>query len=282
MHLTRLQTWAILTVTAAIFAFSLLHASWLADTPAGRPKLLANGGVALPVDAAGCIIDAQLGYGSAGVAADIQMLQSAAGSGAQAVNIPLEPSANPLTTPPIIARLFKSKCAPDNARPRALLAAAVPALSAAQMYVRVDNAADVPAVMAALPASANAVFYGKANAVAAVQKIRPNAANFAISRARECTADYKISGWTGRVPDTCKNGTMLVALNEVGYTLWGWPNRYLTRMQAAGTRVIIAQNIDGDKITGLTTVEQYGDIADSYNGTIWIDDIAALGPSLKR
>lgn len=278
MRLSRVQTWAILTLTALFFGFTLLHASWLADGPVGAPKLLANGGAALPSDTKGCIVDAQAGYGAVDTPADIRMLQAAVGNGAGAINLPVEISG----AAPMIPRLFKTTCAADAARPRALLADAPPALTGAELFVRIDKSADVPSILAAIPAAAKPVFYGSDDAMAAVRKARPDGQAFGIAKARQCTSGYKGSGWMGSVPDVCKNGVALLTLDDLGLTLWGWPNRYLARMRSAGTRVIIAQDVEGDKITGLTTPEQYGDIASSFNGTIWVDDIAALGPALKR
>jgi hypothetical protein len=275
MRFSRIQTAVILTITAMVFAFSLYHASWLAPAPLGRPNLLANSGVPLPTGTDGCIMDAQAGYGAADVPADIRMLQAAVGNGAAAVNVPTEISNGSVMIP----RLFKSTCAADNARPRASLSDAIPVLTGAELFVRIDSAADVPAILAAIPAASKHVFYGSDDAVAAVKQARPGARGFAITKARACAADY---GWTGGVPSACDDGVALLTLSDLGFTLWGWPNRYLARMKDANVRVIIAQDVNGSKITGLTTAEQYGDIADSFNGTIWIDDIAALGPALKR
>ena len=75
---------------------------------------------------------------------------------------------------------------------------------------------------------------------------------------------------------------MLLTMDQVGYTLWGWPNRFLARTGAAGLKVVIAESVEGDIITGLSDVNRYGDIANSFNGYIWIDNIEALGPALKR
>jgi hypothetical protein len=277
MRLSRMQTWAILALAALFFGFTLFHASWIAGVPPGRPKLLAASGAQLVTDDRGCIVDAQAGYGAIDTPSDVRMLQAASGSGAQAVNIPVEING----AVAIIARTGKTKCAADMARPRALLSQAPPALTNAELFVRIDTPADVPAILAAIPAAGKPVFYGSDGAMAAVRKARPDGYAFAIAKARQCTSDYKSSGWMGSVPASCKNGTALVTLDELGFTLWGWPNRYLARMQASGTRVIIAQDVKGDAITGLTTPERYGDIADSFNGTIWVEDIANMGPALK-
>jgi hypothetical protein len=278
MTFTRTQTLLILGICALFFGFSLLNASWTAAVPMGDPKLIANGPAELPLDANGCIVDPQAGFGATLPPVDVRMLQAAVGLGAAAVNVPVGPGVEGAA----IARTFKSNCATDNDRPGAMLADAAPALSNAQMYVHIDDAAGVAGILAAIPAGSDAVFYGRGATVAAIKKARSDAATFSIAKAQTCTSDYKISGWTGRIPATCKGGTALATIDQIGYTLWGWPNRFLARMERAGVRVIIAQDVQDGKIVGLSTADQYGEIASSYNGYIWVDDIAELGPALKR
>ena len=75
---------------------------------------------------------------------------------------------------------------------------------------------------------------------------------------------------------------MLLTLDELGMGLWGWPDRFMARMADAEVRLIVAADVRGDAITGLTKLSEYDDIASSYNGYIWVDDIAELGPALRR
>lgn len=278
MTFTRTQTALILTLCALFFGFSLLNASWTADAPVGEPKLIANGPAALPVDVKGCIIDPQLGFGASLPSVDVRMLQAAIGSGAAALNVPVEYGDNA----PLITRNYKGSCAADNDRPRALLSEAPAVLSGVELYLQAGDAASVPAILAAIPAGSKAVFYGSDDAVGAIKKARPGAAAFSIAKAQACVSDYKLSGWMGSIPATCKGGTALVTMDQIGYTLWGWPNRFLARMNDVGVRVIIAQDVKDGEIIGLTTADQYGEIANSYNGYIWVDNIAELGPALKR
>jgi hypothetical protein len=278
MTFTRTQSALIVTICALFFAFSLLNASWTAAAPVGSPMLIANGPAQLPLDAKGCIIDPEAGFGASLPPVDVRMLQASVGLGAAAVNVPVEFG----DAEPLITRTYKSDCAADINRPRAPLAKAPAVLSGVQLYLHVGGAASVPAILAAIPVGSKAVFYGSDDAVGAIAKVRPDVAAFSVTKAQACVSDYKISGWTGSIPATCTNGTALVTMDQIGYTLWGWPNRFLARMENAGVRVIIAQDVADGKIIGLTTADQYGEIANSYNGYIWVDNIAELGPALKR
>ena len=79
--------------------------------------------------------------------------------------------------------------------------------------------------------------------------------------ARTCASDYRLSGLWGSVPASCREGVMLLTLDDLGYTLWGWPDRFIARMKNANVRLIIAEDVVDGRIKGLSDVHQYGDIA---------------------
>lgn len=270
----------LLSVAALLFGLTLFHASWLADKPQGKPKLIADTGVDPVRDIAGCIVEANAGYGTASVGPDIAALQGAVGARADAVRVTTEMVAGKL----VLARQFKSECAADNSRPRASIANAAEGMTKPLLFWQIDGADQAEILLAQLPEAAfeRSVFLGDEAAAAAVQAVRPKAWAFSIKAARNCAVDYRLSGLWGSVPTSCKAGTMLLTFDELGYTLWGWPNRYIARMKEAGVRVIIAEAVVGGKIRGLSNVDQYGGIADSFNGHIWVDNITDLGPALKR
>ena len=49
---------------------------------------------------------------------------------------------------------------------------------------------------------------------------------------------YAALGWSGTVPDACRDGLLAVPI-DVAPWLWGWPHRFVARMQNAGTEVIL-------------------------------------------
>jgi glycerophosphoryl diester phosphodiesterase len=268
-----LRTWIILTAAALFFGFSLFHASWLAGAPEGIPKLIATKGAEPTRDTQGCA--------SGPSASDVGSLAMAVGNQADALNISTKVVGGQL----VLGPQYDSKCASDKARSSSGIAEATYALSKPELLWRVKGAEQAAMLLAALPAPGKddkQALIGDDAAVAAFKKARPNAWAFSIPAARACASDYKLSGLWGGIPDSCKQGTMLLTMDQVGYTLWGWPNRFLARTDAAGLKVVIAEGVEGDTITGLTDVNRYGDIANSFNGYIWIDDIEGLGPALKR
>ncbi|MEP7350960.1 MAG: hypothetical protein ABI668_13565 [Sphingorhabdus sp.] len=282
MTFTRKQTGLLLFLAALFFGFTLLHASWLADAPKGKPKLIAGQAVDPVRDAAGCIATANGGYGSVAVGPDVSALQGAAGAQADAVRITTEVADGVL----VLARQFKSDCAADNVRPRSTMAEAATGMTKPQLFWQIkgaDQAAMLLTELSAVPdALDRSVIIGDDAALAAIRQARSKAWAFSIAGAQACASDYRLSGMWGSVPASCKDGTMLLTLDDLGYTLWGWPNRFLARMRDAGVRVIVAEDVVDGQIKGLSDVNQYGDIADSYNGHIWVDNIVDLGPALRR
>lgn len=281
--LTRKQTILMLFVAALFFGFTLLQASWLADKPTGKPKLVADHAVEPVRDTAGCIASANVGYGGAAVGPDIGALQGAVGAGADAIRITTEVTDGVL----VLAPQFKSDCAADKARARAGVAETAAGMTKPELFWQLSGEEAAKLLVAELPTpevdiAARHVIIGDDAAVKFIRNVRPAHSAFSILEARACASDYRLSGIWGGVPASCGNGTMLLTLDDLGYTLWGWPNRFLARMQSAGVRVIIAEDVANGQIKGLSDVNQYGDIANSYNGYIWVDNITDLGPALKR
>ena len=268
-----MRTWFILTVALLFFGFSLFHASWLAASPEGIPKLIAAKGAEPTRGTQGCAIGPS--------ASEVGSLAMAVASEANVLNMMTQVVGEQL----VIARQFESTCASDKGRPNSSIGEAVYALSKPELLWRVRGTEQAQMLLAALPAHAaenKQGLIGDDAAVAAFKKARPKAWAFSIPAAQACASDYKLSGLWGAIPESCNQGTMLLTMDQVGYTLWGWPNRFLARTGAAGLMVVIAESVDGDTITGLTDVQRYGDIANSFNGYIWIEEIEELGPALKR
>ena len=99
MQLSRKQTVIILLMAALVFGFTVFQASWLADKPIGKPKLIADHAADPVRDNSGCVASANSGYGGAAVGPDIAALQVAAGSGADAIRHELSSLDFTTTTP---------------------------------------------------------------------------------------------------------------------------------------------------------------------------------------
>lgn len=123
-------------------------------------------------------------------------------------------------------------------------------------------------------------FYGPPAPVERIRTHFPKALRFSKVGIKDCTRDYLAYGWTSIVPESCRNGVMMIPLNYQ-WAFWGWPNRLIQRMNSVGARVIVIGDYGDDGPSGLTLPEQLGEIPSSFNGYIWVDDIWTVGPALR-
>ncbi|WP_088310308.1 glycerophosphodiester phosphodiesterase family protein [Novosphingobium sp. B 225] len=130
------------------------------------------------------------------------------------------------------------------------------------------------------PEKVGDAFYGAAGPVARIRQLYPAAWSFSKESATACTIDYLKTGWFTVVPESCRNGTIIVPQNYQ-WAFAGWPNRLIQRMEGVGARVIVVAPHGKDRDQGLTLPEQLGDVPDSFRGYIWVEDIHTIGPALR-
>jgi hypothetical protein len=97
------------------------------------------------------------------------------------------------------------------------------------------------------------------------------------TEATACYNDYFKLGWLGIVPESCTGKTMMIPIDGQ-LKVWGWPKRFMARMNAANVRVILANPYGG----GLTAVTQLPDVPRDFTGYLLVDDIARIGPAIRR
>lgn len=83
---------------------------------------------------------------------------------------------------------------------------------------------------------------------------------------KTCLLRYIAYGWTGLMPKACRDTIMLVPIN-IG--LWGWPDKFLDRFEAAGTQVYVMGAVDGGTYTGFDTAEDVARLPAGFSGGIW-------------
>lgn len=125
------------------------------------------------------------------------------------------------------------------------------------------------------------IFYGHQDVIARLKELAPDAWAFSTQGAKQCTTDYTVMGWFGIMPDSCKGGTIFIAL-DLQWTLPGWPNRMIARMEEHDVQMImLGPQLPDNYPRGVDIPEQLGDIPRSFNGWLWVDDIYTIGPSLR-
>lgn len=95
----------------------------------------------------------------------------------------------------------------------------------------------------------------------------------------DCLLQYAGLGWTGFVPEACRNTTIMVPINAAPF-LWGWPNLFVERMAAQGSQIILlGPYSSGDPGTaGIDTPELLAQVPEQFSGYIWTNKIETIGP----
>lgn len=125
-------------------------------------------------------------------------------------------------------------------------------------------------------------FYGNPAPVARMRELAPDVWAWTAAEGLACASDYRLAGWLGTLPESCKGGTMIVSLGDQWRTA-GWPNRTADRMEEHGGHIILAAGRDEyGELIGLRNWKQLESINGSYKGWLWVDDITIVGPALVR
>ncbi|MGC5324999.1 glycerophosphodiester phosphodiesterase family protein [Brevibacillus sp. SYSU BS000544] len=126
---------------------------------------------------------------------------------------------------------------------------------------------------------ANITVYGGDRPIEALQMQMPNQPVMSKATMKKCLIPYLAAGWTGYVPTACEK-TQLHIPEEIAPWLWGWPNRFIGRMNDVNTRVILVGG-NGEFSTGFDSSEDIKRLPPDYSGGVWtnrIDRIAPLFP----
>jgi glycerophosphoryl diester phosphodiesterase len=116
--------------------------------------------------------------------------------------------------------------------------------------------------------------------IARLRALLPGIWTFSREASEACLAAYRSSGWTGFVPEECRD-TVVALTTDTDWRLWGFPYRFYQRMAGAGTEVMTVGGFDSDGVpTGLTQAEQLGDVPRHFRGLLWVEDMQNVGRAL--
>ena len=91
---------------------------------------------------------------------------------------------------------------------------------------------------------------------------------------------YLLIGWTGVIPNSIRNMEIHVPL-KYAELFWGWPDKFLQRMDKANTRVVLVQYVNGWS-EGFDSENDLTKLPEGYTGGIWTNRIDVIGPLLKK
>jgi glycerophosphoryl diester phosphodiesterase len=122
--------------------------------------------------------------------------------------------------------------------------------------------------------------YGGDRPIAALKEKLPEIRVMSIATMKSCMLPYIAAGWTGHVPSACRN-TQIHIPETYAKWMWGWPDKFIKRMEEAGTRVILVAG-DGGWSEGFDTPEDLKRLPSDYSGGIWTNRIDEAAPILQE
>jgi glycerophosphoryl diester phosphodiesterase len=122
--------------------------------------------------------------------------------------------------------------------------------------------------------------YGGDEPIRALSSLLPDVRVMSMSTLKSCLIPYELIGWTGYVPVACE-GKQVHIPEKFASFLWGWPDKFLNRMDEADTRVILVAG-DGGWSEGFDAREDLQRLPPNYSGGIWTNRIDRIAPVVKE
>ncbi|MCP1144619.1 glycerophosphodiester phosphodiesterase family protein [Lysinibacillus endophyticus] len=122
--------------------------------------------------------------------------------------------------------------------------------------------------------------YGGDLPIESLKEIMPNVRVMSKETLKSCLLSYMAVGWTGYVPASCKN-TQLHIPEKYTPLMWGYPSKFLKRMEKVDTRVILVAG-KGNWSEGFDQEQDLERIPQKYTGGIWTNRIDLIAPAIKK
>lgn len=110
-----------------------------------------------------------------------------------------------------------------------------------------------------------------------------NLPGFSRNSVKNCLKRYIALGWTGHIPEPCRNTVVLVPVNLAPW-LWGWPNLLIKRLRDVGSEIALIGPMDDNTggAPSIDTLEQLALVPKDFSGYIWTNRIEVLGPAVRE
>ncbi|MFD2371520.1 glycerophosphodiester phosphodiesterase family protein [Brevibacillus sp. GCM10020057] len=133
-----------------------------------------------------------------------------------------------------------------------------------------------------LPAErrASLTVYGGDEPIATLHEHLPDIRVMSMATLKSCLIPYIAVGWTGYMPEACSR-TQVHIPDKIAPWLWGWPNKFMERMDKADTRVILVAG-SGDYSSGFDTLEDLQRIPPGFSGGIWTNRINRIAGAYPK
>ncbi|MCP3030812.1 glycerophosphodiester phosphodiesterase [Halobacillus sp. A1] len=122
--------------------------------------------------------------------------------------------------------------------------------------------------------------YGGDQPIASLKERLPDLRVMSKDTMKSCLFPYIAVGWTGYVPSTCEN-TQLHIPEKIAPYLWGFPNKFLNRLDGINTRLVLVAG-DGGWSEGFDNEKDLERLPINYKGGIWTNRIDNIAPILEE
>lgn len=122
--------------------------------------------------------------------------------------------------------------------------------------------------------------YGGDEPIAKLKEALPNLRVMSKKTLIKALLSYMAVGWTGYIPQAIRD-TQVHIPEKFAPLLWGWPHRFLQRMNAVNTRVILVAG-SGKFSEGFDSAEDLKRIPANYTGGIWTNRVDRIGPLISK
>ena len=124
-------------------------------------------------------------------------------------------------------------------------------------------------------------FSGDETPMGAIRQAWPGMRTGSPQRLKSCFVHYLLIGWSGHVPDACRDSVLYVPINYT-WAAWGWPQRYVERMAAANSEVFVVGHFErGKDLPGIPELEDHRALPPDFEGGILTDRIEVVGPAVR-
>ncbi|HAM44300.1 MAG TPA: glycerophosphodiester phosphodiesterase [Propionibacteriaceae bacterium] len=114
-------------------------------------------------------------------------------------------------------------------------------------------------------------YYGNEIGLKYLRDQEPNARILTAAMIKSALLQYELLGWTGYVPAELHNMELHIPIDYARY-LWGWPEKFVQRMDAVNTRVVLVEG-DGDWSEGFDTPQSLSKVPEGFTGYVWTNRI---------
>lgn len=114
-------------------------------------------------------------------------------------------------------------------------------------------------------------FYGNNDALQYLRSQNPTVRVLSMKMLKSALIKYELLGWTGYIPKEIHNMEIHIPVKYAKF-LWGWPNKFVERMDSVNTKVVIVEG-NGKWSEGFDSEDSLNDIPEGYSGYVWTNRI---------